>query len=125
MVQIATPGTRKLITGCACGADAPYVAESILETGLETENAATRSVRPSADRKHSIRRSNRHRFVERHMLAVDHPTRCGRRRPCIALAVIVAAAPFAGAVLVAALVDPAVVCECATCEEKCRHENKQ
>src|SRR5262245_3153133 len=98
---------------------------SILQAGLETENAATRSVRPAADRQHSVRRSDRHGFVEWHMLAVDHPAGCGGRRPRIAFAVVVAAAPFAGAVLVTALVDPAVVCECATREEKCRHENKQ
>ena len=107
----------------ACDAGTPQAL--ILQAGLETENAAPRSVRSAADRELAVRRSDRHGLVEWHMLTVDHPARSGGRDPRIALAVVVAATPFAGAVLEAAAIDPVVVCERVIGDEKCRHENKK
>ena len=122
----ATKPVSENSAGGAPEAGAPHTLVTlILETGLETENAATRSVGSAADRELAVRRSDRHGLVEWHKLAFDHPARRGGRRPRIALSVVVAAAPFAGAVLEAAAVDPVVVCECAIGDEKCRYKNKQ
>src|SRR5262245_12434308 len=80
-----------------------------LQAGLQPEYAAARSVRPPAYGDLTVRWRNGHRFIVWHQLAIDHPAVAGRRCAGIALAVVVATAPFAGAVLVGAAIDPAIM----------------
>src|SRR5439155_12045687 len=96
-----------------------------LEAWLQTEYAAPRSVRPAAYRELTVGRSDRHRLIERHQLAVDHPAR--RRRGCarVTLAVVVTTAPFAGGVLERASIDPAVMGKRGRASEKYEQKNGQ
>src|SRR5689334_15791705 len=81
----------------------------VLKSRLETEYAATRAVRPPAYGQLTVRWRNRHRLVERHQLALDHPAGRVRRRARVAFAVVVAATPLTRGVFESTAVDPAVM----------------
>src|SRR5262249_61954100 len=48
-----------------------------LQPRLHTKHAATRSVGPPAYSDLTVRRCNRHRFIEWHQLTIDHPAARG------------------------------------------------
>src|SRR5262245_33654375 len=97
---------------------------SLLEARLQTEYAAPRSIRSPADRDLTVRWRNRHRLIKRHEFTVDHPAAGCGRCACVALAVVVATAPFAGAILESAAINPAVMRQCSGCSKKCGNKDK-